>query len=69
MYFMYACVNRMCVCVCFCYVTVCEKVFYGIFFVLFCSFFFFVLCCCFVVFGCEILNGRVCVGWTVVLTF
>lgn len=38
MYFMYACVNRMCVCVCF-YVTVCEKVFYGIFFVLFCSFF------------------------------
>lgn len=39
MYFMYACVNRMCVCVCFCYVTVCEKVFYGIFFVLFCSFF------------------------------
>lgn len=64
MYFMYACVNRMCVC----YVTVCEKVFYGIFF-LFCFVLFFCSCCCFVVFGCEILNGRVCVGWTVVLTF
>lgn len=38
MYFMYACVNRMCVC----YVTVCEKVFYGIFF-LFCFVLFFVL--------------------------
>lgn len=69
MYFMYACVNRMCVCVCvFVMLQYVKKYFMGFFFVLFCSFFF-VLCCCFVVFGCEILNGRVCVGWTVVFTF
>lgn len=64
---MLVCVCEPNVCVRFCYVTVCEKVFCGIF--LFCFVLFFVLCCCFVVFGCEILNGRVCVGWTVVLTF
>lgn len=42
MYFMYACVNRMCVCVCvFVMLQYVKKYFMGFFFVLFCSFFLF----------------------------